>query len=83
MEYYLLIARSVTQAQRMARLLEGCGIRAWMFRAPAALSNRGCSYAVRVRAQQWDAAHDCLRRSDLQPLGIYHGDGNRYREVSW
>ena len=81
METYLLIARSVTQAQHMARVLENCGIHAGIFRAPAGLTNRGCSYAVRIRAGQWDAVRSCLQRSELQPLGIYRREGDSYREV--
>jgi len=81
METYLLIARSVTQAQHMARVLEKCGIRTGILRAPAGLTNRGCSYALKVRETQWDAARSCLQRSELRPLGIFRKDGDSYREV--
>ena len=81
MEFYLLIARSVTQAQHMVRVLEGCGIRGGMLRAPSGLTNRGCSYAVRIRAAQWPAARTCLDRAGLRPLGIYGREGSGYREV--
>ena len=81
MEYYLLIARSVTQAQRMVRVLNGCGIRAVLFRAPTGLTNRGCSYAVRIRADDWQAAHLCLERGDLRPPALFRKEGNRYVEV--
>lgn len=82
MEYYLLIARSVTQAQHMAHVLDGCGIRSGVLRAPSGLTGRGCSYAIRIRAEQWNAARACLEKSDLQPLGVYSSQGNGYREVS-
>lgn len=81
METYLLIARSVTHAQRMARVLENCGIRAGLFRAPAGLTTRGCGYAVRIRAEQLAAARNCLVNADLQPIGIFVRDGAGYREV--
>ena len=81
METYLLIARSVTQAQHMARVLENCGIRAGIFRAPAGLTNRGCSYAVRIRGNQWNAARSCLQRAELRPLGIFRREGDSYHEV--
>lgn len=81
METYLLIARSVTQAQHMARTLERCGIRVGLLRAPAGLTNRGCSYAVRIRAAQWDAARACLTQADLRPIGVYRREGAGYREV--
>ncbi|MBO4854558.1 MAG: DUF3343 domain-containing protein [Oscillospiraceae bacterium] len=82
MEYYLLIARSVTHAQRMMRALQGCSIRAAMFRAPAGLTNRGCSYALRVRAERRQEAQDCLDRAGLRPTAVFKREGNRYVEVS-
>ncbi len=81
MDYYLLIARSVTHAQHMARVLEACGIRSGILRAPAGLTNRGCSYALRIRKEQLHAARTCLEQAELQPLGIFTRQGNGYREV--
>lgn len=81
MDYYLLIARSVTQAQHMVRALEQCGIRADMFRAPVGLTDRGCSYAVRVREEHLDAAKRCLRAAMLPPLHIFGRKNGMYREV--
>ena len=81
METYLLIARSVTHAQRMVRILENCGIRAGLFRAPAGLTTHGCSYAVRIRAEQLLSARSCLDKADLQPLGIFVHESAGYREV--
>ena len=43
MEYLIIIARSVTQAQRMMHLLENCGIWAKIFRSPVGLTEYGCS----------------------------------------
>ena len=83
MEYCILIVRSVTHAQHAVRTLERCGLRAAMFRAPAGLTNRGCSYAVRIRAADLDAARRCLNRAELTPLAIYGREGNEYREVTW
>lgn len=82
MDYYLFIARSVTQAQHMAQILSACGIRASVLRTPASLSERGCSQAVKIRAEKWSAALSCLNRAQLQPLHIYHQDANGYNEVS-
>ena len=81
MEYYLLIARSVTQAQHMTRVLNSCGIRAVLFRAPAGLTGRGCSYAVRINSERRQAARDCLDRAQLRPLAVFTKEGNRYVEV--
>lgn len=81
METYLLIARSVTHAQRMVRVLESCGIRSGMFRAPTGLTARGCSYAVRIRAEQFTSARLCLAKAELTPLAVFAVDGTDYREV--
>lgn len=82
MDYYLFIARSVTQAQHMAHVLANCGIRASVLRTPVSLSTQGCSHAVKIRAEKLNAALSCLTRAKLQPLHIYHQDGNGYNEVS-
>ena len=42
MEEYLITARSVTQAQRMAQLLERRGVRAVVGRVPMGLTGKGC-----------------------------------------
>ena len=56
MEYVIIIARSVTQAQRMMHLLENCGIWAKIFRSPVGLTEYGCSYAVKIRREKlWTA----------------------------
>ena len=56
MPYYLLLCRSITHAQRMNKLLERSGVTAPYYRAPAGLTNRGCSYAVRIGADHYPAA---------------------------
>lgn len=81
MESCLLIARSVTHAQRMVRALESCGIRAGMFRAPTGLSARGCSYAVRIRGEHLSQGRACLARAELNPVAVFQNDANGYREV--
>ena len=52
MESILLIVRSVTQAQLMERALWKAGIRASISRTPMELTaNSGCTYAVRIAAE--------------------------------
>jgi len=70
MDYCILIAKSLTHAQRMVRLLAQCGIRATAFRAGSSLTQRGCGYAVRIRADRWDEAQRCLDRAELHPLDV-------------
>lgn len=82
MDYYLFVARSVTQAQHMAQVLAGCGIRAAVLRTPVGLSERGCSHAVKIRAEKMNAARSCLDRAQIKPLHIYHQDASGYKGVS-
>lgn len=44
-----ILFRSLTHAQRAARLLERRGVTATVTRAPQGLSPKGCGYAVTVR----------------------------------
>lgn len=82
MEYYMIIARSVTYAQRIERELRRAGIRAVLFRAPLELTGgAGCSYAVRVSAEAGSSAMRILRTSGLDAVRILKIDGNRATEV--
>ena len=46
MEYVLLMAGSITHAQRMAAVLENRGIRSFIARAPEGTDPRGCGYGA-------------------------------------
>ena len=48
MNHYLIVCRSVTQAQRAGYLLSAAGITNRIFRSPVGLTERGCSYSVRI-----------------------------------
>ena len=67
MEHYLIIARSVTYAQRMQRALARSGIRSRIFRAPRDLTDRGCAYAVQIADSDLTAALTALHRESLDP----------------
>ena len=47
MDYYLILARSVTYAQRMQRALERTGIHCQIARAPRDMTDLGCAYILR------------------------------------
>ena len=83
MPYYLLLCRSITHAQRTNKLLERSGATAPYYRAPAGLTNRGCSYAVRIGADRYPAALRILQSGGLPPMRVFYsaGDG-AYREVA-
>lgn len=71
MPYYLLLSRSITHAQRMSRTLERAGITARFFRPPMGLTDRGCSYAVRINADSLVAAMEQLRAVGLLPMRVF------------
>ena len=81
MDYYVILARSVTYAQRMQTALERAGIRSRIFRAPRDISNLGCAYAVQVGKSQLYPALSELRRVSLEPVQIFSYENGQYREV--
>lgn len=81
MTQYLLMCRSLTYAQKSARLLERSGITAAVVKAPQGLSSSGCGYAVSLH-RNFDAALDILRSSGLISGKIFsRTDGCEYREL--
>ena len=81
MEHDLILARSVTYAQRMQNALTRAGIRCGIFRAPRELTERGCAYVVKVAAYDLASALTVLYGESLYPLQIFHFSEGRYREV--
>lgn len=83
LEQYLIIARSVTHAQRMERELRRLGIRAAVSRAPMELSgNRGCAYALAVESTDLRPVLQAIDGMPLRPVAIYIQDANGFREVA-
>lgn len=82
MEHYLIIARSVTYAQRMQRALQRAGIYCRIYRAPRELTELGCAYAVELPAADLAAALQILYREQLAPVQIYLSQRGYYREVA-
>lgn len=83
MEEYLITARSVTQAQRMAQLLERRGVRAVVVgRVPMGLTGKGCGYVLRLRGQtRTVAALRLLREAGFAPAQVFVRQDDRYSEV--
>lgn len=81
MEHYLIIARSVTYAQRMQRVLSRAGVRCQIFRAPRELTELGCAYAVQIRVEDLTRALTALHREFLDPVQIFLTQNGLYREV--
>ena len=59
----------------MSRTLERAGITARFFRAPMGLTDRGCSYAVRVGEEDASSALALLRAQALPPIRVFYGNG--------
>ena len=81
MDYYLILARSVTYAQRMQFALERADIRCQIFRAPRELTDLGCAYAVRLAAADLADALTVLHREALDPVQIFLNQRGVFREV--
>ena len=83
MPYYLLLSRSITHAQRMSRALERAGVTARFFRPPMGLTDRGCSYAVRIADGYLPTALERLRAEGLLPMRVFYADsGGSFSEVN-
>jgi hypothetical protein len=82
MDVLLLMAGSITHAQRMAAMLENRGIRAAIARAPAGVDPRGCGYGVKIRRADGAQALELLRHVGIKVRGVYERDGETWREVA-
>ena len=81
MEYVLIIARSITYAQRMSVALERAGVTNRIYRAPAGLTERGCAYAVRIREQDLAKELITLHQAQIRPVQIYLFSRGVYQEL--
>lgn len=82
MEHYLILAHSVTHAQRLERLLQMNGIPGRSYHAPMELTGgQGCSYAIQVDKNDLAAAMQVIRGAGLRPASVYWSDGATFREV--
>lgn len=62
----LILFRSLTYAQRAAHLLERSGMTATVRKAPQGLTDRGCTYCVRLRANLLSSALTLLKQRGLE-----------------
>lgn len=79
---YLFMCKSLTYAQRSARVLERRGLGGSVVRAPRELASGGCSYCVRIAEKHRDAAWEALRESSLAPQRVFRIDPDGYTEVT-
>ena len=66
MEYYIIMCRSLTYAQRAVRLAEKSGYYAGLIKLPQHLTPEGCSYGVKVRARDVDAVRRRIAASGIK-----------------
>ena len=84
MNHALILCRSVTQAQRLGRLLASRGIANRMFRAPVGLTDRGCSYAVRLREETLADTLLLMKQHGIRPMKVLRQNwDDSYDEVAW
>ena len=78
---YLIMCKSLTNAQRAALLLERRGIDAVVVKAPQHLRENGCGYALSLY-RRLDEAGGLLRNNRLLTGKVYRrGDDGNYLEV--
>ena len=83
MVHYLLIFRSLTQAQQAIAILRSVNIYAQVSRSPKSLSGEGCSHGIRLPERQFTQAVNRLRQSRMLPHKVFFSERNRsYREVT-
>lgn len=69
--HYLILCRSLTYAQRTARILERAAINGRVMRAPKIISKEGCGYCVKLGEKKLSEALQVLKRENMSPKQIY------------
>lgn len=82
MEYYLFTARSVTHAQRMARVLGEAGVSAKIRRAGADVTARGCGYTLEIAPRNFARAGEVCRAAGVLPMRVLRVSGKTKQEVA-
>lgn len=69
---YHIVCKTLTNAQRMSRVLSKNGIKSTVKRLPSNLREKnGCGYAIRVEENYLRTSLDLLRETNLSPLRVY------------
>ena len=82
MNHYLIICRSVTQAQMGSRVLASVGITSRLYRASMGLTERGCSYALQVGQPYFRQAMAALTAHQIRPVKVVLKTAAGYTEVT-
>lgn len=76
-----ILARSVTYAQRLMRVLQAQGMKARMTKSPKSISNTGCGHAVVVRNGNVDEILSYIVGAGLPPFRMFTTeDGTIFKE---
>lgn len=77
MAYYLIMCKSLTYAQRAAKVLERAGVTAIITRPPRGLSKEGCTYSVKVSEKKLSQALVVMNSAGLKYSRVFiiHPDG--------
>lgn len=81
MSHYLFLARSVTHAQELAKILGSAGVPTKIHRASPGLTERGCGYSLEVSEQRFMQAQGALLHSGKRPIKVFFVSGDKRREV--
>ena len=65
MMHYILLCRSMTQAQRAAKALQRAGMFASVTKAPRSANPGGCTYAVKLGERNLASALETLRVQEI------------------
>lgn len=75
---WLITFRSVTYAQKAQSRLRKAGIDSTIQRTPAGLSDRGCSYCLRLR--QWDIDQTLQLLQDMSYSKVFSQVAGRWEQ---
>lgn len=83
MVFYLILCKSLTYAQRTARVLERGNVGGYIMRTPQKIAINGCGYCVKVSERHISRALVLLKEHDLSPKQVFvHNEHDAYEEVS-
>lgn len=71
MLYYLVLCRSLTYAQRAAKLLERSGITAIVTKIPKNAAGSGCNYCIKVSESRLTLALRILNNNGFGPNRVF------------
>ncbi len=71
MESYIIMCRSITYAQKAARLLERANIGAFLVKAPQGVTPEGCSYGLKVTPRNKRRALEIMHRAGIRSGRVY------------